>query len=241
MLRALKINQFNIDTSLIERTMAEVGEESQEARASGVTQLEFTQAMNDFKTMFPEMDADVIECVLRSNNGAVDSTIDQLLQMSSDAEKEKVRESPQQPSSSSSRPQNPNLLDIASNNEFPPRYSTTPPPSYHQAVPDVAASAAASMATNAPYAKVKNCNVNRNLDIANVAGAWGSYPSDYSAVTSPKMPNNLVSARNKWNPPMIGPLPDTFLRVDQPRSWSNNPRVIDSGYMSSALLHQVCF
>ncbi|TRY78605.1 hypothetical protein TCAL_06457 [Tigriopus californicus] len=50
------------------------------------TQLEFTQAMSDFKTMFPSMDADVIETVLRSNNGAVDATIDHLLAMSADNE-----------------------------------------------------------------------------------------------------------------------------------------------------------
>lgn len=29
------------------------------------TQLEFSQAMDDFKTMFPNMDTDVIEAVLR--------------------------------------------------------------------------------------------------------------------------------------------------------------------------------
>jgi len=51
------------------------------------TQLEFTQAMTDFKIMFPNMDVDVIEAVLRSNNGAVDTTIDQLLTMSEDNEK----------------------------------------------------------------------------------------------------------------------------------------------------------
>lgn len=49
-----------------------------------VRRLEFNQAMEDFKTMFPSMDYEVIECVLRSNNGAVDATIDQLLQMSVD-------------------------------------------------------------------------------------------------------------------------------------------------------------
>lgn len=47
-------------------------------------QLEFTQAMDDFKTMFPDMEVDVIEAVLRSNNGAVDETIDQLLTMTAD-------------------------------------------------------------------------------------------------------------------------------------------------------------
>ncbi|NXG41721.1 CUED1 protein, partial [Psilopogon haemacephalus] len=49
-----------------------------------VRRLEFNQAMEDFKTMFPSMDYDIIECVLRANNGAVDATIDQLLQMNLD-------------------------------------------------------------------------------------------------------------------------------------------------------------
>lgn len=47
-------------------------------------QLEFAQAMADFKNMFPDMDRDVIEAVLRANQGAVDATIDQLLAMSTD-------------------------------------------------------------------------------------------------------------------------------------------------------------
>ena len=53
------------------------------------TQLEFTQAMTDFKVMFPDMDAEVIEAVLRANNGAVDTTIDHLLTMTADNEAEK--------------------------------------------------------------------------------------------------------------------------------------------------------
>ncbi|XP_071443742.1 CUE domain-containing protein 1 isoform X2 [Hetaerina americana] len=55
------------------------------------TQLEFHQAMADFKVMFPEMDHDVIEAVLRANQGAVDATIDQLLAMSTDNENERLR------------------------------------------------------------------------------------------------------------------------------------------------------
>ena len=53
------------------------------------TQLEFTQAMRDFHTMFPMLDDDVIEAVLRSNNGVVDSTIDQLLTMTVDCDDQK--------------------------------------------------------------------------------------------------------------------------------------------------------
>ena len=41
--------------------------------------------MSDFRQMFPTMEEDVIEAVLRANDGAVDATIDQLLTMSIDA------------------------------------------------------------------------------------------------------------------------------------------------------------
>ena len=44
-------------------------------------QLDFYESMYHFKKMFPKFDSDVIETVLRSNNGAVDKTIDALLQM----------------------------------------------------------------------------------------------------------------------------------------------------------------
>ncbi|XP_025417632.1 CUE domain-containing protein 1 isoform X2 [Sipha flava] len=46
--------------------------------------LDFKQAMSDFKIMFPTLDDDVIEAVLRSNKGSVDPTVDQLLMMSND-------------------------------------------------------------------------------------------------------------------------------------------------------------
>ncbi|KAK0047718.1 CUE domain-containing protein 1 isoform X1 [Biomphalaria pfeifferi] len=49
-------------------------------------QLEFHQAMSDFRHMFPETDEEVIEAVLRANNGMVDATIDQLLTMNIDAD-----------------------------------------------------------------------------------------------------------------------------------------------------------
>lgn len=55
------------------------------------THLEFVQAMKDFTTMFPEMDRDVIEEVLRANQGAVDATIDQLLAMTTDNLNEALR------------------------------------------------------------------------------------------------------------------------------------------------------
>jgi len=52
------------------------------------THLAFDQAMADFHVMFPDMDTEVIETVLRANKGAVDATIDQLLALAEEEEKE---------------------------------------------------------------------------------------------------------------------------------------------------------
>lgn len=65
--------------------------------------------MTDFKVMFPDMDADVIEAVLRANNGAVDTTIDHLLAMSADGN------------------------DLKQDSDQPPPAYTGQPPSYQQA------------------------------------------------------------------------------------------------------------
>ena len=46
--------------------------------------------MSDFRHMFPNMDEEVIEAVLRANNGAVDETIDQLLTMNVDCNDQKT-------------------------------------------------------------------------------------------------------------------------------------------------------
>ncbi|XP_050039780.1 CUE domain-containing protein 1 isoform X1 [Dermacentor andersoni] len=89
-------------------------------RRPPVTQLEFRQAMRDFRSMFPEMEAVVIEAVLRANGGAVDASIDQLLAMATDNDNERLRTE----------------LEATENAEAPPHYSpppAAPPPSYQQA------------------------------------------------------------------------------------------------------------
>ncbi|XP_070389524.1 CUE domain-containing protein 1 isoform X2 [Dermacentor albipictus] len=89
-------------------------------RRPPVTQLEFRQAMRDFRSMFPEMEAGVIEAVLRANGGAVDASIDQLLAMATDNDNERLRTE----------------LEATENAEAPPHYSpppAAPPPSYQQA------------------------------------------------------------------------------------------------------------
>jgi len=80
------------------------------SQSQSSNQLEFSQAMTDFKIMFPNMDVEVIEAVLRSNNGAVDATIDQLLTMTADIE------------------------DLPDATGAPPEYSTNTLPTYREAV-----------------------------------------------------------------------------------------------------------
>nr|XP_056721198.1 CUE domain-containing protein 1 isoform X1 [Euleptes europaea] len=145
--------------------------------ARQVRRLEFNQAMEDFKTMFPNMDYDIIECVLRANNGAVDATIDQLLQMNLDG-------SGYDDSSDSDDSIPPEILERtlepdSSDEEPPPVYS---PPSYDMHVFD------------RQYPQAPPTPPPR-IDIQNSSG-----------------PQVQQRYRN-WNPPLLGNLPDDFLRI----------------------------
>ncbi|ELK01705.1 CUE domain-containing protein 1 [Pteropus alecto] len=136
--------------------------------------------MDDFKTMFPNMDYDIIECVLRANSGAVDATIDQLLQMNLEEGGGSVYED----SSDSEDSIPPEILERtlepdSSDEEPPPVYS---PPAYHMHVFD------------RPYPLAPPTPPPR-IDVL------GSAP-----------PSSQRRYRN-WNPPLLGNLPDDFLRI----------------------------
>ena len=118
-------------------------------------QLEFGEAMNDFKHMFPTLDRDVIEAVLRANNGLVDATIDQLLSMGVDM---------QESVSSSLDSEHHPLPSYSDLNE------SEPPPAYTP----------------------RESNSSR------------------SSTASRPLPAKPYSA---WNPPLLGKLPDDFLRL----------------------------
>lgn len=77
--------------------------------------MDFSQAMTDFRVMFPDMEAEVIEAVLRANNGAVDATIDHLLAMSAD--NEAMARPPEQP-----MPEG-NKAEASAKSEMPPSYN----------------------------------------------------------------------------------------------------------------------
>ncbi|KAM4566574.1 CUE domain-containing protein 1-like isoform 1-T2 [Odontesthes bonariensis] len=142
-----------------------------------VRRLEFNQAMEDFKTMFPSMDYEVIECVLRSNNGAVDATIDQLLQMSIDGQGSD--DSSDSDDSIPAEILERTLEPDSSDEEPPPVYS---PPTYDMHIYD-------RKYPEAPPTPPPRFEAN----------AHGGH-------------QQVRSYRN-WNPPLLGNLPDDFLRI----------------------------
>jgi len=116
---------------------------------SAATQLDFSQAMTDFRVMFPDMDAEVIEAVLRANNGAVDATIDNLLAMTADNEAMAAAAVPDSshPSHQSTSHQQPPSEKASQMAQFlksgGQTRSSELPPSYNQAMDRVDGSSAA--------------------------------------------------------------------------------------------------
>ncbi|XP_054901681.1 CUE domain-containing protein 1b isoform X2 [Poeciliopsis prolifica] len=178
-------------TSLFRRSNSNKGSESSGGRDGGgttsgqlnnsrpnrpVKHLEFNQAMEDFKTMFPSMDYEVIECVLRSNKGAVDATIDQLLQMSIEGQ-----HSDDTSDSDDSIP-----AEILEQTQEPDSSDEEPPPVY-------------------------------SPPKSNIYSDW-KHPETHKV--SPPQSETHVAADDQqvriyrnWNPPLLGNLPEDFLRI----------------------------
>lgn len=89
-------------------------------RATTSKPLNFQQAMSDFSVMFPEIDRDVIETVLRANNGVVQTTIDQLLELQESAIVEQATDSTD---FGHALPSYEASISIGSGEEPPPAYS----------------------------------------------------------------------------------------------------------------------
>ncbi|RXM28986.1 CUE domain-containing protein 1 [Acipenser ruthenus] len=182
--------------------------------ARPVRRLEFNQAMEDFKIMFPSVDSDVIECVLRANSGAVEATINQLLQMNMDGYDDSDDSDDSIPpevgcSPASERPAcswdgqilERTLEPDSSDEEPPPVYS---PPAYDMHIYD----------RKYPEAP--------------------PIPPPRFDAQPPAGPRPARRYRD-WNPPLLGSLPDDFLRIlPQQRgsvqnSQSSQPQVPGAG------------
>lgn len=68
------------------------GTPSNNKNGTSTTALDFYESMYHLKKMFPKLDSEVIESVLRSNQGQVDKTLDQLLTITMDDELNEIRQ-----------------------------------------------------------------------------------------------------------------------------------------------------
>ncbi|XP_071850161.1 CUE domain-containing protein 1-like isoform X2 [Apostichopus japonicus] len=161
-------------------------------------QLEFNQAMEDFSHMFPRLDREVIESVLRSNNGAVDITIDQLLVLDQGTNSLESSSTLGTPNSNQIFPPSPFPV------EQPPPFGEDNPPPYSPPSP------------NSPFSKF-----NTRLSLQPVTERRETEPSPRDAQdpfspssNPPPIPPRPIAKRYK--PALLGPLPDDFLRMPSP-------------------------
>ena len=168
---------------------------SNPSQGSGVKPLEFKAAMRDFSTMFPTLDADTIEMVLRSNNGAVDATIDQLLEMCDSLglnNSNETQSTPQRSAKESPR----NQLAVDSVDSYNMHLaSVTPPKNPESLLTD------SSMYANIPFQE------------AAVTAAAKDESKHSSSSKSVATSYRYQTALYKFNNPFLGPLPDDFLRI----------------------------
>ncbi|XP_071508940.1 uncharacterized protein [Diadema antillarum] len=193
-------------------------------------QLDFTQAMADFQRMFPSMDREVIETVLRSNNGKVDETIDQLLALSADAPSGPPRPPPMH-TMSMSQPIPPSQLPP----EFIPPDAMAEPPPYTPPEPDSPFSRFSTRAsspptqpapprqTTTPVSGSSEPNYERtvrqmppNLPPPRMTHSWSAEDAETALranESNAAMRTDWSNSSRQWNPPVVGNLPSDFLRL----------------------------
>ncbi|XP_033748103.1 uncharacterized protein LOC117333084 isoform X2 [Pecten maximus] len=200
-------------------------------------QLDFYQAMSDFKVMFPMMENDVIEAVLRANDGAVDATIDQLLTMSIDND---GSDSPVTVPSDLISP----LSDDCP--EYNEERTEDSPPSYTEAVHSHDSSSiwttpiSSQTQDHSTSSTIKNKSPSGSLKKEQQNGSKRSPSSSLGSrfrgrdlldgdvdelslsnteLKRPLPNSDIIQSRipkrnyRNWNPPMLGTLPEDFLRL----------------------------
>ncbi|KAH8349537.1 hypothetical protein KR084_001365 [Drosophila pseudotakahashii] len=159
-------------------------------------QLEFSQAMTDFKKMFPDIDREVIEAILRANLGAVDQTIDALLAMSIDNQNEKLRNeldanvSPQQ-----------SLINLNDSDKDLQLVDTTD------------GGGVAGAGAGAPGAAALLPTAGASPNHQNTGASPKQRPLGSAKGVTSSQSNTPTKRSRRWNPPILGPLPAGFLRI----------------------------
>ena len=158
--------------------------------------MEFKAAMRDFSTMFPTLDAETIETVLRSNNGAVDATIDQLLEMcDSMGLSSSLDVNGRVPATSSRRTNSPVSQRQANQT------------STHLAVDNV----------DSYNLHLASVTPPKHESVFNDPKMYANLPFQENHAPSPTAKEatsyRYQTALYKFNNPFLGPLPDDFLRI----------------------------
>lgn len=159
--------------------------------ATSTLQLEFSQAMADFKKMFPDIDREVIEAVLRANLGAVDQTIDQLLAMSTDNQSLINLNDPDKELRRNQHIDTPDGVGI-NPTEITLLSTATASPNHHN--------------TGASPKQ-------RPLGASNKINSANNTPTKRSHTVALSSSSSSNNTPGRWNPPILGALPAGFLRI----------------------------
>ena len=166
----------------------------------GKDQLNFYESLYNFKKMFPKLDYEVIETVLRSNSGKVDKTIDQLLSMSQDNEITEaiINFATTNSGAETQKTQNPSsnltCLDESSNDQ---------PPSYSQLV-------SLNLIGKDEAAKTLTFTANSSLSSATEKEDSGTLKASSLDSSSYKISKKYI---NNFNEILVGDLAKDFLRI----------------------------
>lgn len=183
--------------------------------------LDFYQSMYHFKKMFPKFDSDVIETVLRSNQGSVDKTLDQLLTMSIDNEH--------------AMPSNQLSQSCLVSSDFNPLGDPHDlPPSYHE----IMSSSSASSLNNRSRSP-DLIDFNNNISKIVAKPSKFELSANKNSTSSFKASSNLIK---NYDQILVGQLSKDFLRIklnkDQINSFRSSIKIARRDEIS-ALLNNV--
>lgn len=178
--------------------------------------LDFYESMYHFKKMFPKLDSDVIETILRANHGQVDKTLDQLLSLNVDTELDEMRRSDPKPPSAtiSIITTTPTVVQegIIDHDDSPPPYhelvkSSSSSSSFH-------ATASANFGSQLTSSSQPMSIIRPEPD--SELGACAAIETETTTMTTPSGPGGLYpfEVRANWRSrAMIGELRRDFLRI----------------------------